>query len=151
MACRAVGNWLGYVAAGAGFNGKGGDFAGWGKVKEQSKNKWSHSEGAGDMASVVEQGVNNEQGSRWIEEARRTVPMLASLITDPDALTRRHCCAALGNLINVDGAVSLLLEKDVTSLLLKAACADSHNAVRQTAIATLCLYSQQDATRQVMK
>lgn len=156
MACRAVGNWLGYVAAGSGFkigrsNGKGSDFVGWGKEKEQNKNKCPHSEGAGDLVSVVEQGVSNEEGSRWIEEARRTVAMLASLITDPDALTRRHCCAALGNLVNVDGAVSLLLEKDVTSLLLKAACADSHNAVRQAAIATLCLYSQQDAIRQVMK
>lgn len=154
-ACRAVGNWLGYIAAGAGFkmgraNGKGKDTTGWGKEKEQNKHKYSHSEAAGDLATIVEQGVDDDEGRRWTEEARRTAAMLASLIADPDALMRRHCCAALGNLVNVDGAVSLLLEEDVSSLLLRAACTDSHNAVRQAAIATLCLYSEQDAIRQVM-
>nr|XP_046267496.1 serine/threonine-protein kinase 36 [Scatophagus argus] len=154
MACRAVGNWLGYFAAGAGFetgrsNGKGSDTTGWGKEKEQNKHKCSHTETAGDLATIVERGEDNEQG--WIQEARRTVAMLASLITDPDALTRRHCCAALGNLVNVDGAVSLLLEEDVSDLLLRAACTDSHNAVRRAAIETLCLYSRQDVIRQVLK
>ncbi|KAK2828532.1 hypothetical protein Q5P01_019566 [Channa striata] len=154
-ACRAVGNWLGYVAAGAGFkrgrsNGQGSDFAGWGKDKDQNKIKCSLSETVGDWATEVEQEVGNEESSRWIEEARRTVAMLVSLISDPDAHTRRHCCAALGNLVNVDGAVSLLLEKNATGLLLRAACTDSHNAVRQAAIATLCLYSQQDEIRQVL-
>lgn len=150
MACRAVGNWLGYMAAGAGFkrsNGKGSDTTGWGNGKEQNKHKC---EPAGDLATIIEQGVDDEEGRRWTEEARRTAAMLVPLITDPDALTRRHCCAALGNLVNVDGAVSLLLEEDVSSLLLRAACMDSHNAVRQAAIATLCLYSEQDAIRQVM-
>ncbi|XP_073335676.1 serine/threonine-protein kinase 36 [Pagrus major] len=154
MSCRAVGNWLGYIAAGAGFkmcrsNGKGSDTTGWGKGKE-NKHKCSYSEATGDFATMREQGVDNEEGRRWIEEARRTAAALASLTTDPDALTRRHCCAALGNLVNVDGAVSLLLEEDVSSLLLRAACTDSHNAVRQAAIATLRLYSGQDAIRQVL-
>lgn len=156
LSCRAVGNWLGYIAAGAGFkggrsNGKGSDTTGWRKEKEQNKHKCSHSEAAGDVATIEEQGVDAEEGRRWVEEARRTAAMLASLMTDPDALTRRHCCAALGNLVNVDGAASSLLEEDVSSLLLRAACTDSHNAVRQAAIATLCLYSEQDAIRQVMK
>ncbi|KAM9348904.1 serine/threonine-protein kinase 36 [Symphorus nematophorus] len=151
MACRAVGSWLGYIAAGAGFkmsrsNGKGSDTTGWGK--EKSKHKCSHSEAAGNFATITEKGVEDEEG--WIEEATRTAPMLAALITDPDALTRRHCCAALGNLVNVDGAMSVLLEEDVSSLLLRAACTDSHNAVRQAAIATLRLYSEQDAIRQVL-
>ncbi|XP_070774102.1 serine/threonine-protein kinase 36 [Enoplosus armatus] len=151
MACRAVGNWLGYIAAGAGFkmgrsNGKGSDTTGWGEETEQSK----HSEAVGDLATIVEQGVDDEEGHRWMEEARRTVAMLTPLITDPDALTRRHCCAALGNLVHVDAALSLLLEEDVSSLLLRAACTDSHNAVRQAAIATLCLYSERDAIRQVL-
>lgn len=150
MACRAVGNWLGYIAAGAGFkmgraSGKGSDIIGWGKEK------CSHSEAAGDLVTIVEQEVDDEKGRRWIEEARRTAALLASLITDPDPLTRRHCCSALGNLVNVDGAVPLLLEEDVSSLLLRAACTDCHYAVRQAAIATLCLFSEQDAIRQVMK
>ncbi|XP_078122715.1 serine/threonine-protein kinase 36 [Sander vitreus] len=156
MACRAVGNWLGYIAAGAGFkmgrfNGKGGDTTGRDEGKEQNKHTCSQSDGAGDLASIVEQGVDDKEWRRWIEEARRTAAMLAPLITDPDALTRRHCCAALGNLVNFDGAVSLLLKEDMSSLLLRAACMDSHNAVRQAAIATLCLYSEQDAIRQVLR
>lgn len=154
LACRAVGNWLGYIAAGFKVirsNGKGSDTTGWGKEKEQNKPKCSHSEAAEDLATIVEEGVDEEEGRRWIEEARRTAAMLASLITDPDALTRRHCCAALGNLVNVDGAVSLLLEEDVSGLLLRAACTDTHNAVRQAAIATLYLYCRQDTVRQVMK
>ncbi|XP_070699860.1 serine/threonine-protein kinase 36 [Pempheris klunzingeri] len=153
MACRAVGNWLGYIASGFKMdraNGEGSDTTGWGKEREQNKHKWSHSEAAGDSATIVEQGVDDEAGHRWIEEARRTAAMLASLIADPDALTRRHCCAALGNLVNVDGAVSLLLEEDVSSLLLRAACTDSQYTVRQAAIATLCLYSEKDAIRQVL-
>lgn len=154
MACKAVGNWLGFIAAGFKMgrpNGKGGDTTRWGKEKEQNKHKCSDREAAGDLATIIEVGVGNEEGHGWIEEARRTAAMLASLITDPDALTRRHTCAALGNLVNVDGAVSLLLEEDVSDILLRAACTDTHNAVRQAAIATLCLYSRQDAVRQVMK
>ncbi|CAK6953717.1 serine/threonine-protein kinase 36 [Scomber scombrus] len=155
MACRAVGNWLGHIAVQAGLNmslssGKGSDTTGWGKEKGRDKHKCSHREAGGDMATIVEQSVDDEERRRWTEEARRTATMLASLITDPDALTRRHCCAALGNLVNVDGAVSMLLEEDVSSLLLRTACTDSHNAVRQAAIATLCLYSQQDAIHQVL-
>lgn len=156
MACRAVGNWLGHIAVRTGLNmsrssGKGSDTTGWGKEKGRDKHKCSHRGAGGDMATIVEQSVDNEEKRRWTEEARRTATTLASLITDPDALTRRHSCAALGNLVNVDGAVSMLLEEDVSSLLLRTACTDSHNAVRQAAIATLCLYSQQDALRQVMK
>lgn len=155
-ACWAVGSWLGYIVAEAGFkigwsNEKGSDTTRWGREKEPDKHMCSHREAAGELATILEQGVDDEEERKWMEEARRTGAMLASLITDPDALTRRHCCAALGNLVNVDGAVSLLLEEDVFSLLLRAACTDSHNAVRQAAIATLCLYSRQDAIRQVMK
>nr|XP_020454760.1 serine/threonine-protein kinase 36 [Monopterus albus] len=155
VACRAVGNWLGYIAAGAGFkmgrsSGKGSDTTGWAKVKQENKHKWSHSEASGTVTTVVEQGVDDKEGHQWIEEARSTAAMLGPLITDPDAHTRRHCCAALGNLVNVDGAVSLLLEEGVSSLLLRAACTDSHNAVRQAAIATLSLFSQQDTIRQVL-
>lgn len=105
MACRAVGNWLGYVALGS--------------------------------------------GAQWMREARRAVGALVSLIGDPDALTRRHCCEALGNLRHMDGALPLLLAEDVFALLLGAACTDSHNAVRRAAVATLSLYCRQDRVRQV--
>ncbi|XP_031712974.1 serine/threonine-protein kinase 36 isoform X2 [Anarrhichthys ocellatus] len=144
MACRAVGNWLGCMAAGARFKTGGIDSTGWGEGK-------AHNEAAGDLAVIVEQGLDDEEGRSWTEEARRTAVPLTSLITDPDAFTRRHCCAALGNLVHVDGAVSLLLAEHTSSLLLRAACMDSHNAVRQAAIATLCLYSEQDAIRQVLR
>ncbi|KAI3373134.1 hypothetical protein L3Q82_006459 [Scortum barcoo] len=155
LACRAVGNWLGYIAVGGELNGgrsngKGSDTTGWGKEKEQNKHKCSHSEAAGYFATIVEQGVDAEEGRRWVEEARKTAASLASLITDPDALTRRHCCAALGNLVNFNGAASLLVEENVSVSLLRAACTDSHNAVRQAAIATLGLFSEHGAIRQVL-
>ncbi|KAM8741732.1 serine/threonine-protein kinase 36 isoform 2-T2 [Acanthopagrus schlegelii] len=154
LSCRAVGNWLGYIAAGfkmCGSNGTGGDTTGWGKGKENKPVfKCSNNASAGDSAAMREQAVDTEEGRKWVEEARRTAAALAPLTTDPDALTRCHCCAALGNLVNVDGAVSWLLEEDVSRLLLRAACTDSHNAVRKAAIATLRLYSGQDAIRQVL-
>lgn len=147
LASRAVGNWLGYFAN----EFQSSDIKVWGKEDEQNKHKCSYTEAAGELATIIEERVGEEEGRRWMEEVRRTVAVLASLITDPDALIRRHCCAALANLVNVDGAVSLLLEKDVCGLLLRAACMDTHNAVRQAAIATLCLYCRQDTVRQVMK
>ncbi|KAK5858369.1 hypothetical protein PBY51_002515 [Eleginops maclovinus] len=152
MACWAVGSWLGHIAEGAGFkesNRKGSDTSGRGKEKKQNKHKFKLSKG--HLGTIAEQGVDDEEGCMWIEEAGRTAALLASLITDPDALTRRHCCAALGNLVNVDSAVSSLSDKDMSSLLLRAACMDSHNAVRQAAIATLCLYSEQESLRQVLR
>lgn len=118
MACRAVGNWLGFVAVGlsAGRHGDPGD------------------------------------GEReWLKEARRTGGALASLLGDPDALTRRHCCEALGNLRHLAGAVDLLLAEDAFPLLLRAACADTHSAVRQAAAATLSLYCSHGRVRQVMR
>ncbi|KAK9536406.1 hypothetical protein VZT92_006186 [Zoarces viviparus] len=144
MACRAVGNWLGCMAAGARFKTGGIDSPGCGDGK-------AHNEAAGDFAVIVEQGLDDEEWHSWTEEARRTAVPLTSLITDSDVFTRRHCCAALGNLLHVDGAVPLLLAEHTSSLLLRAACMDSHNAVRQAAIATLCLYSEQDVIRQVLR
>uniref|UniRef100_A0A667YY38 non-specific serine/threonine protein kinase n=3 Tax=Myripristis murdjan TaxID=586833 RepID=A0A667YY38_9TELE len=147
MACRAVGNWLGFIVETGiklrRFNGKGSATPGWGQV--QDKDKRSHT-----GAQTPEQGVDLKEGSRWIEEARRTAAMLVPLITDADPLTRRHCCAALGNLVNVCDGVSSLSEENVCRLLLTAACTDSHHAVRQAAITTLCLYSQQDTVHQVL-
>lgn len=115
MACRAVGNWLGYVAVGV----DGGGHA--------------------DQSSEAE----------WTREARRAAGALVALIADHDALTRRHCCEALGNLRHVDGALPLLLAEDVFVLLLRAACGDSHRAVRRAAVDTLSLYCRQDRVRQV--
>ncbi|XP_041864512.1 serine/threonine-protein kinase 36 isoform X2 [Melanotaenia boesemani] len=154
VACRAVGNWLGYIAVEAGFktgmsDGNGTDTTGSDKENEQNKHLRSRIETGSSLATIEEQKVDDEEWSKWMEEASRSVSMLAVLLTDPDALTRRHCCAALGNLVKVDGAVSLLLEEDVSSLLLQAACTDPHNAVRQAAIATLSLYREQDAICQV--
>ncbi|KAM9846378.1 serine/threonine-protein kinase 36 [Aulostomus maculatus] len=123
IACRAVGNWLGFMVV----------RAGWGSSSTASEEGRS-------MTRIEEQKWADGEGRGWIEEARRTTVMLVSLICDPDNLTRHHSCAALGNLVNVDGAVPIVLEKDVTNLLLKAACKDSHHAVRQAAIATMSLY-----------
>ncbi|XP_063340799.1 serine/threonine-protein kinase 36-like [Pelmatolapia mariae] len=138
VACRAVGNWLGYIAAGPHMDrpSENGIYReNWCIEKQQNKQTEQRTE---------------EEERRWTHEARRTVAMLVTLICDPDALTRRHCCAALGNLLNVDGAISLLLEENVPGLLLRTACTDSHSAVRKAAIGSLYLYSQQDAMHQVL-
>ncbi|KAM9728799.1 serine/threonine-protein kinase 36 [Menidia menidia] len=149
MACRAVGNWLGYIAARAERTviksaGNGTDATGRSKENKQSKHSSPNFEAGGYFATIREQRVDEEEQRRWTEEALRSVATLACLLADPDALIRRHSCVALGNLVKVDGAVPLLLEENVSSLLLRAACTDSHNAVRQAAIATLSLYSQQE-------
>lgn len=151
MACRAVGSWLGCLVTEEEqlkkirINGKGRDTAGWHKEGRQNKHTNPHSKAVRDTVA------NTDEMNRWREEAKRTVAMLAPLLSDPDALMRRHCCAALGNLVNVGGGVSLILQENVANLLLKVACADSQNAVRDTAITALCLYSQHDTIRQVIK
>lgn len=151
LACRAVARWLGYIAAKfkmCDANGKGSDTAGSSKEKERNKVKWPYCETAGDL-DVAE--VDDKNRHMWIEEARRTSAVLVPLLVDPDALTRHHCCAALGNLVYFDGALSVLLDNDMVSRLLEAACTETDKAVRQAAIATLCLYSRLDPIRQVMK
>ncbi|KAM4545825.1 serine/threonine-protein kinase 36 isoform 2-T2 [Odontesthes bonariensis] len=153
MACRAVGNWLGYTAAVAEFTGSrsvGDGTERINKENKQNKHVGSHIEAGAYWSTVMEQKVDDEDQRRWTKEALRSAAMLACLLTDPDALIRRHCCAALGNLVKVDGAVSLLLEEDVSGLLLRAACTDSHNAVRQAAVATLRLHSQQEEIRKAL-
>ncbi|XP_076024780.1 serine/threonine-protein kinase 36 [Genypterus blacodes] len=154
MSCRAVGSWLGHIAESwfkmSTSNGTGSEHTRRGREKDKNKHECGQTETGKDVVPGVKREANDEEWSRWIEEARRTADMLASHVTDPDALTRRHCCAALGNLVNVHGTVSLLLEEGVCGLLLKVACTDCDNAVRQAAIATLCLYTQRDAIRQVL-
>ncbi|XP_077449174.1 serine/threonine-protein kinase 36 [Stigmatopora argus] len=143
-ACLSVGKWLGYIAFETEFNtGRPSQSASnWFKVKDNDASKGTKddhlNEGYGDM-------------SQWLEEARMTAATLASLTSNPDAHTRLHACAALGNLFHVQGAVPQLLVKRVSRYLLRAACTDSYNVVREAAIATLSLYTQQDAIPQVLE
>ncbi|RVE63719.1 hypothetical protein OJAV_G00139200 [Oryzias javanicus] len=145
-ACRAVGNWLGHIAERTALKtckSFADDTTGRGKIKDQTQ---LYNEAVGGDATMTDEDV----GRRWTEEAKRSVASLAGLLGDPDAVTRRHCCVALGNLVKTDGAASLLVEEDVPALLLRAACTDSHHAVKQAAISTLSLYRQQDAMQQVL-
>ncbi|CAL8267721.1 unnamed protein product [Merluccius merluccius] len=145
MACRAVGNWLGFIKE-AGVDGGGGRGGG-GEP--------------GKMAVVASSsplpkhtGDPQEIGGGWLEESARTAPLLLSLVTDPDALTRRHSCAALGNLGGVYGGGGTsgapAAETDTFRLLLAAACTDPHGGVRRAAVATLSAYSQREALRRVL-
>ncbi|XP_027886486.1 serine/threonine-protein kinase 36 isoform X2 [Xiphophorus couchianus] len=144
MACRAVGNWLGYIAAKFKMGGSCSDSSGWGKENNLSKQAHSPVEAAGD--AVTEQMFDADEQRRWTDEAQRSATSLTCLLSDRDAVTRRHCCAALGNLVNVDGVVSVL-DEDVYSSLLRVACNDPNNDVREAAIAALNLCSQQDAVQ----
>ncbi|XP_043997152.1 serine/threonine-protein kinase 36 isoform X1 [Gambusia affinis] len=144
MACRAVGNWLGYVAAKFKTGVSCSDSSGWGKENNRSKQAHSPVEAAGD--AVTEQMFDADEQRRWTDEAQRSATSLTCLLSDRDVVTRRHCCAALGNLVNVDGVVSVLGE-EVYSSLLRVACSDTNNGVREAASAALNLCSQQDAVQ----
>ncbi|XP_019719707.1 serine/threonine-protein kinase 36-like [Hippocampus comes] len=143
-ACLSIGKWLGYIAVKAGkCNGNLGNTPEWLKLKHDEALKASN-------RGTIENKLGDDEMRQWLEEARMTVATLASLTSDPDAHTRLHACAALGNLLHVPGTVPELLEESVSGRLLRAACADSHNVVREAAIATLSLYTQQEALRQVL-
>ncbi|XP_078786622.1 serine/threonine-protein kinase 36 isoform X4 [Oryzias latipes] len=149
MACRAVGNWLGYIAERTALKTCKSiaiDTKGRGINKEQSN--LCYDALGGDAMMTDERSEDVER--RWTEEAKRSVALLAGLLSDSDAVTRRHCCVTLGNLVKTEWAVSLLVEEDVPALLLRAACTDSHYAVKQAAISTLSLYRQQDTIQQVL-
>uniref|UniRef100_A0AAV2J7T9 non-specific serine/threonine protein kinase n=1 Tax=Knipowitschia caucasica TaxID=637954 RepID=A0AAV2J7T9_KNICA len=83
-------------------------------------------------------------------EAAVELLSVLSTLTDLDTVTRRHSCCALANLLMLDGAVQWLLEQDVSRALLKAACRDPQHPVRQAAISTLCMFSQQEPIRQML-
>ncbi|XP_061104967.1 serine/threonine-protein kinase 36 isoform X2 [Conger conger] len=148
-ACRAVGNWLGLV-------GRAHSRSGSEPVKEGggSSGVAGETNAGKETASVVPGGrdrarVEQEVG-RWAESARETAPVLLPLLRDPDPLIRRHCCAALGNMAAIRGGGASLLQCDAPNALLQIACADSQNAVRQAALASLWLFSQQDLLRQAL-
>ncbi|XP_049598274.1 serine/threonine-protein kinase 36 isoform X2 [Syngnathus scovelli] len=137
VACLSVGKWLGYIAVKVASN------AGRRLIMKDNE---AH---RGSSRENIDKPGDDEMRP-WLEEARMTGAALASLTSDPNAHTRHHACAALGNLLHVQGAISELLQESVSRLLLRAACTDSHNVVREAAIATLSLYIQQDALRQVL-
>nr|XP_057944093.1 serine/threonine-protein kinase 36 isoform X2 [Doryrhamphus excisus] len=152
-ACLAVGKWLGYIAVEAGFstgrpNGNVDNTTQWLEIQQNDAYKDSSSETG--VAIVTKNTSGNGDMRKWLEEARMAGAKLASLTSDSDVHTRLHACAALGNLVHIHGAVPTLLEENVCRLLLRAACTDTHNAVREAAMVTLSLYSQQDALRQVI-
>ncbi|XP_055004819.1 serine/threonine-protein kinase 36 isoform X1 [Boleophthalmus pectinirostris] len=146
MACRAVGSWLGGLAE-AGYKSsepstkKGFGLKVW--TKENSKTK---SNPQSDCVTLAEL----EDLEKWTEAMRSCTALLGSTLSDPDTVIRRHCCAALGNLVKLEGAVQWLLEEDVSSALLRAACMDPHHTVRQAAISSLCMFSLHEPIRQVL-
>ncbi|KAJ8347782.1 hypothetical protein SKAU_G00263710 [Synaphobranchus kaupii] len=153
-ACRAVGNWLGLVGQAYSHDGSeltkedGGSVTVEGKTKV-GKKRPSVLPGREDPASGSKACVEQEVG-RWAESAQGATPVLLPLLRDPDPLIRRHCCAALGNMAAISGGGASLLQCDAPSLLLQLTCADSQNAVRQAALTSLCLFSQQDVLRQAL-
>ncbi|XP_077360558.1 uncharacterized protein LOC144005933 isoform X2 [Festucalex cinctus] len=154
VACFSVGKWLGYISVEAGLNvtrpsENVNNTTEWLKAKDNDVHKGSSRE-TSFAKVIVENVLANGEMRRWLEEARTTGATLLSLTSDPDAHTRLHACTALANLLNVEGAIPELLEERVSRLLLRVACTDSHKAVREAAIATLSLYTQQDSMLQVL-
>ncbi|XP_061659825.1 serine/threonine-protein kinase 36 isoform X2 [Syngnathoides biaculeatus] len=153
-ACLSVGKWLAFIALEANTRKPNGNVANapdWFKLNGIDED--THKCSGNESCVAVETEMNtlaDDEMRPWLEEARMTGATLASLTSDPDAHTRLYACAALGNLLHVEGAVPELLEENASKLLLRTACTDSHNAVREAAIATLRLYAQRKASRQVL-
>eukprot|EP00066_Takifugu_rubripes_P020697 XP_011609963.1 PREDICTED: serine/threonine-protein kinase 36 [Takifugu rubripes] len=145
--CVAVGRWLRCISALKLSGGEGGEASGGGREKGRRKHQWTCSETPGDSVTFH---LDDAERLEWREEVGRTAALLAPLTANGDALTRRHCCAALGDLACVDGALSSLCDERLVSGLLQAACTDADSAVRQAAIATLCVYSRDSAVHQVL-
>ncbi|KAJ3589088.1 hypothetical protein NHX12_009936 [Muraenolepis orangiensis] len=77
----------------------------------------------------------------WAEESARMVPLLLSLVTDPDALTRRHSCAALGNLGRAYEECGVSGAPEAEAF---------RPARRRAAVATLSVFSGREALRRVL-
>lgn len=142
LSCKAVGHWLGFISEFNIFGGEGSEASGRAKGRHQHPRTCE----AADLQII---DLEDDQRLKWREEVRRTAAMLAPLVADGDALTRCHCCAALGSLARFDGAVSALCDKDLVSALLQAACTDASGTARQAAIATLGLYCRDIPVHQV--
>ncbi|XP_077596333.1 serine/threonine-protein kinase 36 [Stigmatopora nigra] len=145
-ACLSVGKWLAYIAFQTEFNT--------GRPSQSVSHCFQVKDNDPSRGTGIALATKNEDYgdmSQWLEEARMTAAMLASLTSNPDAHTRLHACVALGNLVHIQDALPELLVKRVSRLLLRAACTDSYNVVREAAIATLSLYTQQDAIPQVLE
>ncbi|XP_062391818.1 serine/threonine-protein kinase 36 [Sardina pilchardus] len=136
-ACRAVGTWLGLIALAVPGEGTSG------QSHEKTLDRAGGSSGGGGGSGWTE---GWREG--WTEAALGAVAPLASLLRDPDALTRQHSCSALGNAARLRGARSALRDADARRLLLHATQADSQHAVQRAAAAALGLFQQQDAQQQ---
>lgn len=138
LSCKAVGRWLRCMS---GFQ----IFGGGARASGPRTHRWAR-EAAADLQML---DLEEDQRLQWRQEVSRTAAMLAPLAADSDALTRRHCYAALGSLAYVHGAVPALCDPDLVNALLQAACTDACSTARQAAIATLSLYSRDKLVHQV--
>ncbi|MBN3309511.1 STK36 kinase, partial [Amia calva] len=164
-ACRAVGNWLGFIGQ-AGEqakalivseaqkeNGQSGmkAYRVTGATKGRAKGNGSKdpADAKPGKALPFREGADPEM-ERWAELSRGAAMVLLPLLSEADPVIRRHCCAALGNLAGTGGGGALLLQFNGPRLLLQTACTDSHHAVQQAAITALRFFSQHDALRQAL-
>ncbi|XP_041949055.1 serine/threonine-protein kinase 36 [Alosa sapidissima] len=152
-ACRAVGTWLGLIVLAG---------PGEGTLGQSHELKLDRNAGASGGSSLARaRGRVDRRGSTgtvtgggrdgvegWTEVALGAVAPLASLLRDPDSLTRQHSCSALGNAAGLRGGRTALLDADAQRLLLHSAQADSQHAVQRAAAAALCLFEQQDTQQQ---
>lgn len=137
-ACKAVGNWLNVIretcpnVSSKGFK------------STTDMHTWS----VQDKLRRTE-GVRYMEGDVWMQLAIGAARPLVSLLSDADNVIRQHCCGALANLAAFSGEDGALLNADAPGLILQTACNDSHHAVRRAAVATLRVFSQQNALLQV--
>lgn len=135
-ACKAVGNWLKNISS-KGFKNTTDINA----LSVQDKSR---------QTPVIEGAKHNEEDV-WMELAIGAAPPLVSLLADADNVIRQHCCGALGNLAAFSGGDGALINVDAPGLILQTACNDSHHAVRRAAVATLCVFIQQNTLLQALR
>ncbi|XP_062845074.1 serine/threonine-protein kinase 36 isoform X2 [Trichomycterus rosablanca] len=95
--------------------------------------------------------LSSKEEENWLNVAMGAATPAVSLLSDSDAVIRRHGCVLLGNLAAIAGGEKMLICEDASNQLLRMARTDSHHAVRRQAVATLCTFSQQDALQQALK
>ncbi|TRY83964.1 hypothetical protein DNTS_006537 [Danionella cerebrum] len=133
-ACWAVGKWLCVM----------------GNTNNRYKNRAGMSElSVRDGLKRVDVGRDSE-GDLWMQRAIEAACPLASLLSDTDHRIRQLCCEALADLASLSQAHGALVDADAPCLILQVVCNDSHHAVRQAAVATLHVFSQQNTLLQVL-
>uniref|UniRef100_A0A4W4FZ47 non-specific serine/threonine protein kinase n=1 Tax=Electrophorus electricus TaxID=8005 RepID=A0A4W4FZ47_ELEEL len=95
--------------------------------------------------------VVETEGEGLLEVVMGAASTALSLLSDSDAVIRRHSCVVLGTMAVIDGCGLALISAGAPRQLQHVARGDSHHAVRRQAESALHAFSQQDTLQQALK